>query len=79
MFAAQAGNLPITELLLAAGADIDAQNSAGNNALYYANEDQRPDVARRLERAGATASNHLMLLRPRVTIGSAPGARRAPP
>lgn len=53
MVAGENGSLPLVELLLARGADVQAQNRQGETALMLAADSGSPDVVRRLLEAGA--------------------------
>ena len=51
--AAQAGDVPLVEQLLADGFDVDGRNSAGLSALHFAADGGQQETARRLLRQGA--------------------------
>jgi len=52
--AAATGQMELTRLLVAHGANLDAKSDAGKTALTYAIENSQSEIAKFLESAGAT-------------------------
>jgi ankyrin repeat protein len=52
MGAARAGSMPVVEALLAAKANVQAQDAAGSTALTYAAVSLQEPIVRRLQKAG---------------------------
>jgi ankyrin repeat protein len=55
VLAASGGYAPVTDSLLTARAELDAQNDFGDTALIIASRDGNAELVRRLVAAGASA------------------------
>eukprot|EP00295_Goniomonas_pacifica_P007831 CAMPEP_0175838614 /NCGR_PEP_ID=MMETSP0107_2-20121207/18351_1 /TAXON_ID=195067 ORGANISM="Goniomonas pacifica, Strain CCMP1869" /NCGR_SAMPLE_ID=MMETSP0107_2 /ASSEMBLY_ACC=CAM_ASM_000203 /LENGTH=162 /DNA_ID=CAMNT_0017152249 /DNA_START=70 /DNA_END=558 /DNA_ORIENTATION=- len=79
MHAASRGHLPVAEVLVAAGAHLDAQDKWGWAAIHRAAHGGRPDIVQLLVRAGADVhvldkagrtAMHLAMEGNRLEVGS---------